>query len=158
MSYVDILTVIHTGLSFLGLGLGIPAIAALFRPDVSKRWIALFLGVAWATTLTGFIFPFIGFTPAFITGIVSTIVLIAVALAQNIFHLSGRWRFVYVGGIVMSEYLLVFVAIAQAFLKIEFFNNLAPTLSEPPFGVAQLVAVVGFGYIGFKSVKKYRPG
>lgn len=155
MSYVEILTAIHTGLSFVGLGLGIPAIVALFRPAVSKRWIAFFLGVAWATTLTGFIFPFVGFTPAFMTGIVSTIVLIAILLAHKVFHLSGLWRFVYAGGIVMSAYLLVFVAIAQAFLKIEFLNNLAPTLSEPPFGVTQLVAIVIFGYIGFKSVKKY---
>ncbi len=149
MSYVDIVTEIHTALSFIALALGIAAIGAVFKPKISKRWITLFLASAWATTLTGFLFPFIGFTPAFGTGIVSVLVLIAVAVAQ------GRWPKIYAGGIVMSEYLLVFVAIAQAFLKIEFFNNLAPTLSEPPFGIAQLIAIAVFGLIGFKTVRAY---
>jgi len=149
MPYVDIVTEIHTGLSLIALMLGIAAIGALCKPEISKRWITLFLITAWATTLTGFLFPFIGFTPAFVTGLVSLVVLVAVAVSK------GHWRKVYAGGIVMSEYLLVFVAIAQAFLKIEFFNNLAPTLSEPPFGVVQLIAVAVFGFIGFKAVRAY---
>ena len=147
MSYIDALTQFHTGMSFIALALGFAAIAALFKQSVSKRWITLFLIAAGVTTLTGFFFPFIGFTPAFVTGVVATIVLIAVVIAK------GRYPKIYAAGIVMSEYLLVFVAIAQTFLKIEFFHNLAPTLSEPPFGIAQLLAVAVFGFIGFKALR-----
>ncbi len=153
MSNLELLTDIHTGLSFLALALGIPAIASLFKRALSRNWIALFLMSAWATTITGFFFPFIGFTPAFITGIVSAIVLIGTSVAQHGFHMKGRARDFYACGIVMSEYLLVFVAIAQTFLKIEFFNNLAPTLSEPPFAIAQVVGIAVFGIIGWNVIK-----
>ncbi len=48
---------------------------------------------------------------------------------------SRRW---------LALYLNVFVAVAQAFLKVPSLNALAPTGSEPPFVVAQGIVLLIF--------------
>ena len=44
----------------------------------------------------------------------------------------------------MALYLNVFVLIVQAFMKVPTLKTLAPTQSEPPFLVAQLVVLAIF--------------
>ncbi len=101
-------------------------------------------------------FPFTGVTPAFATGIVSMMILLAWFLAHQRDR-ANAWRPVYVLGIVASLYLLVFVTIAQAFQKIPFLSEMVPTGSEPPFAVAQVVALVIFIVTGFLAVRRFRP-
>jgi hypothetical protein len=154
--YVWLLTIVHTILSFVAIGFGIKATAGLFQGTHSSNWTRGFFATAIAVTLTGFIFPFTGVTPAFATGIVSTMILLAWFLAHRRDRASA-WRPVYVLSIVASLYLLVFVTIAQAFQKIPFLSEMAPTGSEPPFAVAQVVALVIFIAIGFLAVRRFRP-
>ncbi len=85
-SYVWILTVVHTLLSFVAIGFGIGATSGLFGGHHSTVWTRWFFFTAVAVTLTGFIFPFTGITPAFATGLVSTVILIAWLIA----HRQGR--------------------------------------------------------------------
>jgi hypothetical protein len=59
--------------------------------------------------------------------------------------------------VVASAFLLAFVGVAQAFGKIAALNALAPTQSEPPFAIAELVLLVIFVVIGFLAVKGWRP-
>lgn len=156
-SYVWILTVVHTLLSFVAIGFGIGATSGLFGGHHSTVWTRWFFITAVAVTLTGFIFPFTGITPAFATGLVSTVILIAWLIA----HRQGRvgpWRWTYVVGIVASLYLLIFVTIAQAFQKIPFLRALAPTGAEAPFAVAQVIALIVFIVIGIRAVSRFRPG
>jgi hypothetical protein len=155
MSYVSLLTIMHTVLSFIAIGLGIVATAHLFGGGHSSRWTKGFFFTAVAVTLTGFIFPFTGVTPAFATGIVSTVILLAWLLAYRS-HLAGSWRWIYALSIVASLYLLIFVTIAQAFQKIPFLLALAPTGSEPPFAIAQLIALVIFIAIAVGVVRRFR--
>ena len=156
MSYVSLLTIVHTILSFISIGFGIVATTGLFGGDHSSRWTKGFFFTAVAVAFTGFIFPFAGVTPAFATGIVSTVILLAWLIAYRS-HLAGAWRWIYALGIVASLYLLIFVTIAQAFLKIPFLQALAPTGSEAPFAVAQIVALIIFTVIGAGAVRRFRP-
>ena len=156
MSYVSLLTIVHTILSFIAIGFGIIATVGLFGGDHSSRWTRGFFFTAVAVTLTGFIFPFTGVTPAFATGIVSTVILLAWLIAYRS-HLAGSWRWIYALAIVASLYLLIFVTIAQAFQKIPFLQAMAPTGSEAPFAIAQIIALVVFIVIGVGAVRRFRP-
>jgi hypothetical protein len=156
MSYVSLLTIVHTIVSFISIGIGIVATAGLFGGSHSTRWTKGFFFTAVAVTLTGFIFPFTGVTPAFATGIVSTVILLAWFIAYRA-HLAGAWRWIYALSIVASLYLLTFVTIAQAFQKIPFLQALAPTGSEAPFAIAQIIALIVFIMIGVGAVRRIRP-
>ena len=155
-TYVWLLTVVHTIVSFIAIGFGIKATAGLFSGAHSSWWTRRFFETAVAVTFTGFIFPFAGITPAFATGIVSTVILIAWFLAHRA-RLAGAWRWIYALGIVASLYLLIFVTIAQAFQKVPFLRDLAPTGSEPPFAIAQAIALVIFIVIGVMVVRRFKP-
>jgi hypothetical protein len=56
----------------------------------------------------------------------------------------------------IALYLNVFVAVTQAFMKLPALNALAPTQSEPPFAVAQLVVLALFIALTLVAVKKAR--
>lgn len=155
--YVSTLTFVHTVLSFIAIGLGIAATARLLGVGYAPRWTQYFFAAAAAVTLTGFIFPFNGVTPAFATGIVSTAILLAWLVARYSFRLAGIWRAVYALSVVASLYLLIFVTIAQAFQKIPFLSALAPTQSEAPFAITQVVALILFVVIGVSAVRRFRP-
>ena len=58
---------------------------------------------------------------------------------------------------MLALYLNVFVAVVQAFQKVPFLRQLAPTQSEPPFIIAQSVVLVIFAVLGYLAVKKFHP-
>jgi hypothetical protein len=58
---------------------------------------------------------------------------------------------------VVSLYLLIFVAIAQAFSKLSFLHALAPTGSEPAFAITEIVALIVFIVIGVGAVRRFKP-
>ena len=70
-------TLIHTVLSLIGIAAGLVVLFGLLRNNPLNSWTLWFLVTTVATTLTGFLFPFRGFTPAIGTGIVSSLVLAA---------------------------------------------------------------------------------
>lgn len=158
MSGLAILTTIHTLFSVIALVAGIPVIRGLIGAPVSRSWTSTFLVTAVATSITSFFFPFHGMDPALGVAVVATIVLAFSLLALYSFKLTGAWRWIYAVGIVLSEYFLFFVAVAQAFAKIPALHALAPTQSEPPFGIAQGIVLVIFIVLAVKAAKKFRRG
>ena len=56
-----------------------------------------------------------------------------------------------------GAYLNVFVAVIQSFQKISFLNALAPTQSEPPFLVAQVVVLVIIVGLAIAAVRRFHP-
>ena len=150
------LTAIHTLICFIAIGTGIVAINGLFRPEPPEPWTNGFLITAVLATATGFLFPFLGPTPAFLTGIVSSAILIVLLLARFAFGLRGGWRAAYAVSMVATLYLLVFVLIAQAFQKLPPLNALAPNGSEPPFAIAQVICLALFAWIGYRAVRAAR--
>ncbi len=153
------LTTIHTLICFGAIAAGVPAIRAPFgHPVGGVRWTWVFLGLAAAATATGFLFPFLGATPAFVTGLVSTLVLALVLVARLAFGGVGGWRRVDALGQTATLYLLVFVLIAQLFQKVPALNALAPTGSEPPFAIAQALCLAVFVWIGWRLWRRASPG
>jgi len=119
-------------------------------------WTALFLLTTVATSATGFGFPFHKFTPAIGLGIISLVLLALAILARYVFHLAGGWRRTYVITAVTALYFNVFVLVVQSFQKSPALKKLAPTQSEPPFLIAQVVVLVLFVVIGIRAVKRFR--
>ena len=109
-----------------------------------EGWTKLFLVTTIATSVTGFLFPFHGITPGIIVGIISLVLLAAAVIARYARHLAGGWRSIYVITVMIALYLNVFVLIAQLFEKVPALKALAPTQSEAPFAVAQLLTLALF--------------
>lgn len=158
--FVDLatLTFIHTALSFLALITGFLVLPGLLGRQARAIMTPLFLFFAVATSVTGFLFPFNGVLPSHVTGLIALAVLAVALFALYGAHLSGSWRWIYAATAVASIYFLVFVGVAQAFAKIPLFRDAAPTQSEPPFLIAQLVVLAIFIWLGFVAAKKFRPG
>ena len=150
-------TLFHTALSLIGIVAGLVVLRGLIRNNPLNGWTLVFVVTTAATTLTGFLFPFRGFTPAIGTGIVSTLVLVATIPARYTFHLAGPWRWIYVVGAVFSLYLNCFVLVVQSFLKVPALHALAPEGKEPPFAIAQGIVLVLFVIAGYLAVRHFRP-
>ena len=84
-----------------------------------------------------------------ILGILSLIALAIAVYARYSRGLAGGWRRTYAITAAIALYLNVFVLIAQAFQKVPALKVLAPTQSEPPFLVTQLIVLVIFLGLSF---------
>jgi len=149
-------TIFHVALSLIGIASGFVVLYGLLQARQFAGWTKLFLTTTIATSVTGFFFPFRGFTPADGVGIVSLIVLGLAVLALYRFNLAGGWRRTYVITSVIALYLNFFVLIVQSFQKIPALNALAPTQSEPPFQITQLLALLAFIGLGIRAAIKFR--
>jgi hypothetical protein len=118
---------------------------------------ALFLLTTALTSVTGFLFPIHGFTPALGVGILACVILPVALFALYKERLVGAWRWIYAIAAIASLYLNVFVLVVQSFVKVSAFNALAPTQSEPPFAITQAVVLVIFILIALIAVVKFRP-
>jgi hypothetical protein len=156
MTLSQILIAIHTLISIIALVVGIVALRDLFRAQASSTSLSAFIVLAIATSATGFLCPLKGVSPAVVISIVALLILAAVLLSRGRLRDSQSARWVYVGGLVASEYLLIFVGVVQAFTKIPALEILAPTQSEPPFAVAQGIVLVAFVVIGVLAVRAFR--
>src|SRR5438045_2200568 len=90
----------------------------------------------------GILFPVSWFTPAIGLGIISLPFLALTIFARYPKHLAGPWRWIYVIGGVICLYFNLFVAVVQAFEKIPALHALAPTQTEPPFKLTQLIVLL----------------
>jgi hypothetical protein len=107
--------------------------------------------------VTGFAFPIGGFTPGLGVGIVSCVILIIALFAYYGKNLTGSWRWVYVVTAIATLYLNVFVLVVQSFMKVAALNALAPTQTEPPFVITQVVVMAIFILIGIFAATNFRP-
>lgn len=150
-------TIVHVVISLIAIATGAVACARMWEGRRLDGWNTVFLWTTILTSVTGFLFPFNGFTPAIGLGIVSSVALLIALTALYVGRLAGNWRWIYVCSAVFAFYLNVFVAVVQAFGKISFLHALAPTGSEPPFAVAQGVVLLGFIVLGVLLVRRFRP-
>lgn len=148
---------IHTILSLVALVAGIVVVKGLLGSRMPGGWTALYLVTAIATSATGFGFPFDRFIDSHYLGAASLVVFALAMLARYAFRLAGAWRWIYAFSMVLGLWFLVVVLIAQAFKKVPALTAMAPTQSEPPFLVVQLVGLAIFGLIAIAAVRKFRP-
>ena len=149
-------TSLHVALSLIGIGAGLVVLFGLLGGRRHGGWNTLFLVTTVATSVTGFAFPTTRLLPSHVVGIISLVVLAVALLARYPMRLTGAWRRIYVVSAAIALYLNVFVAVTQAFMKVPALNALAPTQSEPPFAVAQLVVLALFIALTLVAVKKAR--
>src|SRR5271169_5933017 len=150
-------TLLHVLLSLVGIFTGFVVLFGMLSSKKADGWTTLFLTTTVLTSLTGFPFPRDHILPAHIVGVISLVVLAIAIFALYSRHLAGHWRWIYVVGAVVALYLNVFVAVAQAFLKVPTLSALAPTQSEPPFLIAQTVVLVIFIVLGVLAVRSFHP-
>src|SRR6476620_9872722 len=149
---VSAFTILHVIITLVAIGSGLIVVGGMFASNRLPVTTALFLFT------TGFLFPIHSFTPALGVGIVACVILVIALFALYKEHLVGAWRWIYVITAVASLYLNVFVLVVQSFVKISALNALAPTQSEPPFAVTQVIVLAIFILIALIAVIKFRPG
>ncbi len=149
-------TFMHVALSLVAIASGFVVLVGLIAGKRLDGWTAFFLATTIATSVTGFEFPIIGVTPGIVIGVISLVLLAAALYARYGCHLAGAWRLVFVITAVIAQYLNFFVLIVQSFQKVPALKALAPKQSEPPFVIAQLVAVVAFVALGILAATRFR--
>jgi len=137
-------TLMHVVLSLIGIFSGAIVLFGIFSSKRLKGWTALFLATTVLTSVTGFFFPADHLLPSHVVGVISLLVLAVAILSLYVYRLVGAWRRIYVVSATVALYLNVFVGVVQAFLKVPFLKPLAPTQSEPPFLITQLVVLALF--------------
>ena len=149
-------TLIHVAISLIGIGSGLVVAIGLIRGARLDSWTVIFLATTVATSVTGYGFPFERLLPSHIVGGISLLVLAVAIFARYGRRLAGGWRRVYVIAAVAALYLNVFVLVVQLFRRVPALQALAPTQSEPPFGIAQLVVLALFVGLGAKAAIGFR--
>ena len=154
---IENFTILHTAISLIAIASGLIVLAGMLRARRLPGWTAVFLVTTILTSVTGFMFPISGLTPAIVFGLISIVILAIALAALYLKHLSGAWRWIYVTTALMALYLNVFVLIVQSFQKLPALQKLAPTQSEPPFLIAQAAALIAFLILGAMAARKFRP-
>lgn len=155
---IENFTILHVAISLIGIISGLIVLAGMLRAHSLPGWTALFLVTTILTSVTGFMFPINGLTPGIVIGLISVMILAIALMALYVKHLSGPWRWIYVTTALVALYFNVFVLIVQSFQKVPALQKLAPTQSEPPFLIAQGVALIAFLVLGTQAARKFRPG
>jgi len=151
------LTFVHTLISLIGIASGFVVMAGWLRGKQRSGWTAVFLASTVATSATGFLFPFYVLLPSHKIGVLSLVILAVALVALYVRHLAGRWRWIYVVCAALAQYFNVFVLVVQLFRRVPALQSLAPTQSEPPFALAQLVVLGLFIWFTVVAVKRFRP-
>ena len=135
-------TTVHVIISLVGIGSGLIVLFGLLNGRLLSPWNDLFLLTTVLTSVTGFFFPYTKITPGIVLGVLSLITLAIALFALYARHLSGGWRRTYAVTALIALYFNVFVLVAQLFEKVPAIHALAPTQTEPPFKIAQLLLLI----------------
>jgi hypothetical protein len=153
---LPIYTIVHVLISVVGIFTGLIVLFGMLAGKRLDGWTKWFLATTVLTSVTGFFFPFHGFTPAIGLGIISLLVLAVAIYARYPRQLAGNWRWIYVVTAVVALYFNVFVGVVQSFEKIPALHALAPTQTEPPFKFTQLVVLALFAVLTIIAAIRFR--
>ena len=149
-------TFVHVVISLAGILSGLVVLFGLIAGKTPHGWTALLLITTVATSVTGFMLPFHKLLPSHVVGAISLVVLAIAIYGRYSRHLAGGWRRTYVISAVIALYLNVFVLVVQLFEKVPALNAMAPTQSEPPFKITQVVVLAIFVVLGIFAAKGFR--
>src|SRR4029079_14887275 len=111
---VGAFTILHVAITLVAIGSGLIVVGGMFASNRLPLTTALFLLTTALTSVTGFLFPIHGFTPALGVGIVACVILAVALIALYKENLVGAWRWTYVVTAIISLYFNVFVLVAQS--------------------------------------------
>ena len=162
---LDTFTELHVVITLIAIVSGLIVMFGMLGSHRLPALTALFLLTTVLTSVTGFLFPIHGFTPALGVGIVSMVVLAIALFALYGRHLSGAWRWIYVVTALTALWFNVFVLIVQSFEKVLLLNPAAPQVGPPfpepvnsHFAIAQAAALTIIFVLGLIAAFKFRPG
>ncbi len=147
----------HVIISLVAIAAGFVVLRGMLASKRLDGWTAVFLATTVLTSVTGFFFPSDQLKPSHIVGIISLVMLAIALFALYGRRATGAWRWIYVTSALISLYLNVFVSVVQSFMKIPGLQSLAPTQSEPPFIVTQVVVMLVFIVLGFFAIRQFHP-
>jgi hypothetical protein len=150
-------TILHVVISLIAIASGFVVVAQMIGGRKSEPWTALFLATTILTSVTGFMFPSTAFGPPHVFGVISLVVLALAVVGWYQRRLAGSWRWIYVVTATIALYLNVFTLVVQIFQKVPPLNALAPTQTETPFLIAELIALVAFIWIGIRATRRFHP-
>jgi hypothetical protein len=150
-------TGIHVFLSLVGIVTGFIVMFGMIGGKKLPKWAAWFFVTNILTDVTGFLFPFKGITPGIIIGALSLVVLLVAMIGYYGKRLTGGWRARYVITVAVALWFNVFILIVQSFEKIAALKEIAPTQASPPFGIAQLCALVLLIILTTLAFRRFRP-
>jgi hypothetical protein len=136
----SLLLAAHVAVSLVGITTGPVVVYGFLAGKRLDLWNAVFLATTILTSVSGYFLPADRLLPSHVVGAVSLVVL-AVALVARY---ARSWPRVYAVAAVTALYLNCFVLVVQLFQKVPALTTLAPTQSEPPFQIAQLVLLLTF--------------
>jgi len=151
-------TLFHVAISLVGIVSGFVFAYGLVTARRLNGWTAIFLITTVATSVTGFLFPVHHLMPSHVVGMISLIILAIASYARYGRRLAGPWRWIFVVTAMIGFYLNFFVLIVQSFMKVPALHSLAPTQSEPPFAITQLVVLVIFAAFTIVAAIRFHPG
>ena len=161
---IQAFTDLHVFISLIAIASGLIVLLGMLGSHRMAGWTALFLLTTILTSVTGFLFPIHGFTPALAVGTISIVILAIALLALYGKHLAGAWRWIYVVTALTALWFNIFVLIVQSFEKLSLLNphapQVGPPFSEPQnthFIIAQSVALVVLLVLGLIAAFKFRP-
>jgi len=149
-------TLFHVAISLVAIFSGFVVVRGFLTAKQLDGWTAIFLAFTAGTSVTGFLFPFHRFMPSHVFGILSLLVLVPCFIARYRRHLAGHWRLVYVITAMIALWLNFFVLIAQMFQKVPALHALAPTGSEPPFLLTEVVVMVLFVALAVAAAIRFK--
>jgi len=148
-------TLIHVIISLIGIVSGLIVLFGMLGSKRLDGLTAIFLVTTALTSITAFGFPFKGVTPGIILGVLSIVVLALSIPARYTFHMSGKWRAIYVITAVVALYFNCFVLVAQTFQK-EILHTKEPP-SGTAFAITQSAVLALFILLGVKAARKFHP-
>ena len=161
---LETFTLLHVIITLIAIVSGLIVLLGMLGSQKLPGLTALFLATTVLTSVTGFLFPIHGFTPALGVGIISMVVLAIALFALYGRHLSGTWRWIYVVTAVIALWFNVFVLIVQSFEKLGFLNAAAPQVGPPfpepvntHFAIAQGAGLLIIAVLGVIAAFKFRP-
>lgn len=146
---------VHVLISLIAIAAGLIVLFGMLGNNRMDGVTLVFLVFTTATSLTGFGFPYHGISPAVTLGIVSLVVLIPTFAARYEFGLAGAWRWIYIVGAILAQWLNTFVLVVQCFRKLPALHALAPNGSEPPFAIAQGAVLLFYVVTGYLAVRRF---
>lgn len=153
---LETFTYLHVSISLIAIFAGLVVVIGMIGGTAFRLVAALFLITTALTSITGFFFPFKGVTPAIVLGILSLIVLAVAVIAKSKGETNSAWRGTYVISSVVALYFNFFVLIVQSFEKVPSLHVLAPTQSELPFKIAQLLTLLLFILLATIAFRRFR--
>jgi hypothetical protein len=148
-------TLVHVIISLLGIITGLVAVGGLMAGARREGVTAAFLVTTVLTNGTGFGFASERLLPSHVVAVLSLVLLAVCVVARYVKELRGGWRRTFVITAVAALYFNVFVLVVQLFAKTPQLAALAPTQSEPPFALTQLLVLVIFVWLGRASVRGF---